>query len=130
MRIIIIILILSIQAFANAQGWEESYDPNTEILIQGKVVDIVLRIRGPVVIEVLKKDRIYSIVTAPAWYLDQEKIKISIGDEVVVRGAKFFSRKGEIFFIAREIQNLSTSKTYLFRDEFMKPCWRGRGHHH
>jgi len=55
MRIIIIILILSIQAFANAQGWEESYDPNTEILIQGKVVDIVLRIRGPVVIEVLKK---------------------------------------------------------------------------
>jgi len=44
MRIIIIILILSIPAFANAQGWEESYDPNTEILIQGKVVDIVLRI--------------------------------------------------------------------------------------
>jgi hypothetical protein len=66
-------------------------------------------------------------LTAPGWYIAQEKIELKLGDEVVVHGAKFFSKNGELFLIARSIHNISNGKIYSFRDEFMKPCWRGKG---
>jgi len=123
------IFLITIGAVAEAQEWEESYDPNTEIAIRGKIAEVIQRDRGPVVIGIIKHDRIYHVLTAPGWYIEQEKIELRLGDEVVVHGAKFFSKKGELFIIARSIHNISTGKIFLFRDEFMKPCWRGRGLH-
>uniref|UniRef100_A0A7C4ELX5 Magnetosome protein MamS/MamX domain-containing protein n=1 Tax=Thermodesulfovibrio aggregans TaxID=86166 RepID=A0A7C4ELX5_9BACT len=114
---------------AYAQEWVESYDPNTEIAIKGKIAEIIQRDKGPVVIGVIKHDKIYHVITAPRWYVEQEKIEFNLGDEVVVHGAKFFSKKGELFIIARSIHNILTGKIYSFRDEHMKPCWRGGNQH-
>lgn len=127
--IIIMIFLITITKFAMAQPFEESYDLNTEISIKGKIAEVIQREQGAVVIGIIKNDKIYHVITAPRWYIDQEKIEFNLADEVVVHGAKFFSKKGEIFIIARSIYNLSTGKIYTFRDEFMKPCWRGKGQH-
>ncbi|MGC8795747.1 hypothetical protein [Thermodesulfovibrio sp.] len=127
--IVIMIFLITIGQIAEAQEWEESYDPNTEIAIKGKIAEIIYRDYGPVVIGITKHDKIYNIITAPRWYIEQEKIEFNLGDEVVVHGAKFFSKKGELFIIARSIHNISTAKIYSFRDENMKPCWSGGRQH-
>ncbi len=127
--IVIMISLITIGQVAEAQEWEESYDPNTEIAIKGKIAEIIQRDYGPVVIGITKHDKIYSIITAPGWYIEQEKIEFNLGDEVVVHGSKFFSKKGEFFIIARSIHNISTGKIYSFRDDNMKPRWReGKKH--
>lgn len=125
--ITIMIFLITLCKFAMAQQFEESYDPNTEITIKGKIAEIVQRQHGPVIIGISKQDKIYYVLTAPSWYIEQEKIELKLGDEVVLHGAKFFSRKGELFIIARSIHNISTGKIYSFRDKSMKPCWRGKG---
>lgn len=125
-----IIFIMSLFIILNsnvmAQQWEESYDPNTEVVIKGKIVEISSRAKGPVVLGIIKQNRIYYIITAPRWYFDEEKINLRVGDEIVVHGAKFFSHKGEFFLIARSIHNISDGKIYSLRDQFFKPCWRGK----
>ncbi|MDI6865552.1 hypothetical protein [Thermodesulfovibrio yellowstonii] len=121
------LFLITIGKFAMAQQFEESYDLNTEITIKGKIAEVIQRQHGPIVIGILKQDKIYHVLTAPAWYIEQEKIELKLGDEVVVHGAKFFSKNGELFLIARSIHNISNGKIYSFRDEFMKPCWRGKG---
>ncbi|WP_460177109.1 hypothetical protein [Thermodesulfovibrio hydrogeniphilus] len=113
----------------SAHDWEEQYDPNTEITIKGKISEIIIREHGPVILGVIKDNRIYNVLTAPYWYFEQERIQLNTGEEVVVYGAKFFSRRGEKFLMAREIHNISTGKIHTFRDESLHPCWRGRGKH-
>ncbi|MCX8034123.1 MAG: hypothetical protein N3A00_02255 [Thermodesulfovibrio sp.] len=125
--ILIMTLIFTISSIAVAQQWED-YDPNTETAIKGKIVEVLQRPNGPMVLGVLKGGKVYYILTAPKWYYDQEKISLTIGDEIVVHGSKYFSRRGELFLIARSIHNLSNGKIYSFREEHhMKPKWRGRG---
>ena len=125
--IVIMILLIITGVIAYAQEWEESYDPNTEITIKGTIAEVIQRQHGPVIIGILKEDTIYNVVTAPRWYIEQERMEFKLGDKVIVHGSKFFSRKGELFLIARSINNISKGKNYSFRDEFMKPCWRGKG---
>lgn len=125
--VLLIAIIFTISSMTSAQQWED-YDPNTETTIKGKIVEVLQRHNDPVVLGVLKGNKVYHILTAPKWYYEQEKISLSIGDEIVVHGAKYFSRRGELFFIARSIHNISNNKMYSFReDHHMKPKWRGRG---
>lgn len=126
--ILLMFALLFINTVAFAQEWHESYDPNTEVAIRGKIVGIIQKHQGPVVIGVLQKDKIYNVLTAPSWYIEQEKIDLKPGDDIVVNGAKFFSKKGELFIFARSINNISKGKIYSFRENHhMKPKWRGRG---
>ncbi len=127
--ILLISLILTVSGIASAQEWEESYDPNTEISIRGKIAEIIIREHGPVILGISRNDRIYSVITGPRWFIEQEKIEFKTGDEVLVQGAKMFSKRGEIFLLARSIHNINNGKTYSFRDDFSKPCWRGKGRH-
>ncbi len=124
---LIIISLLTTNAYA--ENWEEQYDPNTEITIKGKISEIIVREHGPVILGITKDNKIYHVLTAPYWYFDLERINFNAGDEVVVYGAKFFSRRGERFLIARTIHNISTGKIHTFRDESLTPCWRGKGKH-
>ncbi|MCX7988791.1 MAG: hypothetical protein N2647_05055 [Thermodesulfovibrio sp.] len=125
--ILIIAIVVTIITTTFAQQWED-YDPNTETTIKGKIVEVLQRTNGPVILGVLKGDKVYYILTAPRWYYEREKISLSIGDDIVVNGAKYFSRRGELFLIARSIHNISNGKMYSFREEnHMKPKWRGRG---
>lgn len=126
LSIIITIFLITFGQTVMAEQFEELYDPNTEITIKGKIAEFIQRKHGPLVIGILKQERIYFVLTAPRWYIEQEKIEFNLGDELVVNGSKFFSKKGEIFIIAKSIHNISNGKIYSFRDEFMKPCWRGK----
>lgn len=117
--IVIMILLIITGAIASAQEWIESYDPNTEIAIKGTIAKVIQRKHGPLIIGILKEDTIYNVVTAPGWYIEQERMEFKVGDKVIVHGSKFFSRKGELFLIARSINNISKGKNYSFRDEFM-----------
>ncbi len=127
--IVIMTSILFIFTSASAQEWVESYDPNTEITIKGTIAEVIQRKHGPLIIGILKEDTIYNVVTAPGWYIEQERMEFKLGDKVIVHGSKFFSRKGELFLIARSINNISKGKNYSFRDEYMQPCWRGGKQH-
>lgn len=113
---------------ALAQEWEEKYDQNTEITLRGKVAEIVFKDRGPVVIGVVRNDKVYNILTGPRWFLEESLYEFRLNDEVVIHGSKYISRKGEIFIIAREIHNISNGKIYVFReDDGFIPKWRQRG---
>ncbi len=124
--LILMSLIVTFLDNAVAQEWEEQYDPNTEVAIRGKIAEIIIRQHGPVIIGLARNDRIYKVLVAPYWYIEQEKIELKTGDDVVVRGAKFFSRRGEIFLVARSMNNITTGKIYSFRDEILKPYWRSK----
>lgn len=127
---LIIVSILSIVTLSNilmAQSWQE-YDPNTETSIRGKIVEILQRPNGPVVLGVLRGDKLYHVITAPQWYFEQQRIEFKLGDDIVVHGSKYFSNRGELFLIARLIHNISNGRIYTFREESdMKPQWRGKG---
>lgn len=129
MSFISILLLLVIGSISMAQEEEENYDPNTEVSIKGKIAEIIIRKKGPVIIGVAVQQKIYHILISPRWYMENEKIELKTGDELVVNGAKLFSKTGEIFIIAREIQNITTGKIYTLRDESLRPLWRGRGKH-
>ncbi len=121
-------LLLLINTGIGAQNWEEYYDVNTEISLKGKIVEIIENKQGLVIIGVLQKDKIYNVLTAPRWFMDQQNINLHLNDEIVVHGAKFFSRRGEFFIFARAIHNISNGMTYTFRESStMKPKWRGKG---
>lgn len=122
------VVTLLINKVAYSQEWSESYDPNTEVVLKGKIVEIIYKHQGPVIIGVLQKDKIYSVLTAPMWYIEQEKIDLKVGDDIVVNGAKFFSKKGKLLIFARSIHNITEGKIYSLREDHqMKPKWRGRG---
>lgn len=123
---VIAMFFLSIEAFA--EQWEDRYDHNTEITLKGKVAEIIVKDRGPVLIGVVKNERVYNVMTAPRWFIEESNINFSLSDEVVVYGSKYISRKGELFIIAREIHNISKGKIYVLReDDGYLPKWRQRG---
>ncbi|MEJ5227451.1 hypothetical protein [Thermodesulfovibrio sp.] len=111
----------------NAQEWGESYDPNTEVSLKGKLSATLISKKGPVILEVTRNDRNFTVITAPFWFLQQEGIELRVGDEVIIQGAKYFSRNGEMFIIARSIHNLTNGQKYNLRDEELKPNWKGKG---
>jgi lysyl-tRNA synthetase class II len=130
LSILIMIYLIIIDAVVSAQEWHESYDPNTEISIKGKIVEVIDKGKVPVVIGIIKNEKIYNVITAPGWYIIQERIDFKLGDEVVVHGSKFFSKKGELFIIARSIHNIQNGKIYQLREDHnMMPKWRGKGKH-
>lgn len=124
-----IVLLFVMGSISMAQEDEKSYDPNTEVSIRGKITEIIIRQKGPVIIGFAGQQKIYQVLISPRWYIESEKIELKTGDELVVNGAKFFSRTGEIFIIAREIKNITTGKIYTLRDESLRPLWRGKGKH-
>jgi len=93
LSILIMIYLIIIDAVVSAQEWHESYDPNTEISIKGKIVEVIDKGKVPVVIGIIKNEKIYNVITAPGWYIIQERIDFKLGDEVVVHGSKFFFKK-------------------------------------
>ncbi|MCS7279031.1 MAG: hypothetical protein NZ530_03105 [Thermodesulfobacteriaceae bacterium] len=102
----------------------ERYDPNTEITLQGKIVEIWVVPKRPVIIGVKKQEKIYQVVLAPKWFIIENHIEIDYQDEVVIKGAKFFTPDGNLLILAKTLENLRTKKRYLLRDEFLKPFWR------
>ncbi len=102
----------------------ERYDPNTEITLQGKVVEIWITPRRPVIIGVKKQEKVYQVVLAPKWFIIENHIEVDYQDEVIIKGSKFFAPDGSFLILAKTLENLRTKKKFFFRDEFLRPCWR------
>lgn len=128
MAVITGLVLLLFFAVASAEEWHEKYDQNTEITVRGKIAKIVSRDRGPVVIEIVKNQKLYKVVTAPKWFLEESLYELRLNDEVVIQGSRFVSKKGEIFIIARQIHNISNGRVYALReDQGLIPKWRQKG---
>lgn len=105
------------------------YDENTEITISGKILDITLPKRGPIILKISHSRRTSYVVTAPPWYLLQHNIVFSSGLMIEVKGSKYFGRDGNIYIIGREIRCPHTGKKIILRDMNSRPIWGGHGIH-
>lgn len=103
----------------------EGYDENTEFLVQGRVERVQEKMRGPVIVRLSRKDKIYSVVTAPSWYLRDIGINLQPGTPLEVTGSKYFGRNGTVYIIAKKITELKTGREFYFRNSSHKPHWRG-----
>ena len=110
-------------------NWILCYDPNTEVTIQGEIVLFNPYQRGgPQRFWLQVDEKKILVFLAPWWFLEKKKITFKVGDKVKVVGCKFYNNAGQICLIAREIVDLTTKKTYIFRNPNGIPCWRGKCH--
>lgn len=104
------------------------YDENTEVTIKGEIFDIYNTARGPVIIRVKTEKRTYNVLTAPRWYLMRNNLDFKAGEKIEITGSKFITRDGQLYIITRKCKYKTPSVPCMFRDEFMRPMWRGGMH--
>ena len=121
----LIVLLLSFIASARAEELEEGYDENTEVTIKGTVKELVKEMRGPLILRIPYRDRVYHVVTAPIWYLRQQNLVFQSGLELEVTGSRFVRMDGTLYLVARKIREVKTGREIFFRDLRLRPCWRG-----
>lgn len=122
-----IFLVFSLFSLSYAESEiTEGYDENTEITVRGTITEII-HIKGPVILKLKSRNRVYDVVTAPPWYLSQEKINFQKGHEIEVTGSKYFGKDGNLYIITRQIRHNSFTKTIQMRDGQCRPLWRRHG---
>lgn len=100
------------------------YDPNTEVFLRGKVKRIwILPKYNFVILDVRRKKLIYKVAVAPLEYVKKMHIYITPEDEIIVKGSKFFTKKGEIFILTRVLYIINKDCLYYLRDKNFKPLW-------
>lgn len=104
---------------------EEAYDVNTEIVLSGKLKEVIIPERGMVSWEIERGGKVYKIFLCPRWYYRHINPFFSIGDPVEIRGSKVFNKRYGLIFIARSIKNLKNKEEILLRGRGCKPYWRG-----
>ena len=104
----------------------EGYDPNTEVVIEGKIQNIVILEQGLVSINLSKNGRQYKAFLCPRWFYFQLRPNLKVGDRVEIRGAKIYTRRHGLVFAVKILKNLSSREEIIFRNETCEPCWKGR----
>lgn len=103
----------------------EGYDPNTEILIRGKVKNVqILPENDFVILDLERKEKIYKVIIGPQWFVNEEKINIEPGEEVIIKGSKFLSEKGEPFILTNSLYSVNKERIYYLRTKDFKPRWK------
>ncbi len=136
----ILSLLLSGSAFAQpgmkwrgGGGWGAGgsygrmYDPNTVQTISGEVVkvDKITPMKGMsygVHLLVRTDSEDISVHLGPAWYIENQDVKIVSGDKVEIRGSKV-TFKGKPALIAAEVKK--GDEVLSLRDENGVPLWAG-----
>ena len=123
--VLIIILLLTSPVWAQEE-LADKYDENTELTLTGQIIEISERGRGPIILKVRsdRDNRLYNVVTAPAWFLARHNINFKVGERIEVVGSKFLSKSGEIFVVSRQCR-FSNFTPCALRDNQMRPRWRG-----
>jgi hypothetical protein len=103
----------------------EGYDENTEVTVKGTLKEVLRGMRGPVIIILKSGNKDYKVITAPLWYLAQERIELATGTAYEVTGSKYIARDGNYYIIAGRLKNLSTGKISSLRDSSCTPLWKG-----
>ena len=100
------------------------YDDNTEIAVTGIVkANSSHSYKGFSNFFLKTKWRIFRVLTAPSWYVQNNPIDIKAGEEVEVVGSKFYGHDGSLCIMAKTIRSLKRSKTIRLRDRFSRPVW-------
>jgi hypothetical protein len=69
-------------------------------------------------------DQTIDVRVGPAWYLEQENMVLTAGDQVTIKGFPM-NKNDQSFFVAQEITK--GSQVLVLRDENGLPMWRGQG---
>jgi len=105
----------------------EKYDPNTEILLRGKVKRVwILPKYKFLIVNVKRRKKIYKVIIGPLWFVKKKRIYLKPGNEVIIKGSKFFTKKGELFILTRYLYIVDKNHIYYLRDKNFKPCWKKR----
>lgn len=109
------------------------YDPKTEVTVKGQVTELGtypsmgagaaqgMNYRGVA----LRTDQGDVIVhLGPAWYMDEQKLALKVGDTLEVTGAKT-TQDQKTVILAREVG--INGKKMMLRDSQGFPVWRGQG---
>ncbi len=100
------------------------YDDNTEIAVTGIVKANSSHLyKGFSNFFLKTKRRIFRVLTAPSWYVQNNPIDIEAGEEVEVVGSKFYGHDGSLCIMAKTIRSLKRSQTIRLRDRFSRPIW-------
>ena len=113
-----------------SNGNGTSYDLDSEITVTAVYLGINPDTPGLMDIE-LEDGTLMQLVTAPAWYLEQQEITIETGTTVTVTGMPATLQTGTDGLIVRQL--ITADTLYVFRDEFGVPLWisrRGAGESH
>lgn len=105
----------------------ESYDQNTEIVIDGVVQKIIIPDRGMVSVIISRGGKLYQASLCPRWFYFHLRPNLKVGDRVEIKGAKIYTRKHGLIFAVRVLKNLSTKEEIILRNEACVPCWKGQG---
>lgn len=103
------------------------YDPNTVGAVEGRVAAFTRPERGPVSFQLEAAGETYTVFVAPAWYLEDQMIRIEKGDQVRVKGSKTMGADGNLYLVAQELTLPGTATPVILRDVLGKPSWSGRG---
>lgn len=69
-------------------------------------------------------DQTIDVRVGPAWYLEQENMVLTAGDQLTIKGFPM-NKNDQSFFVAQEITK--GSQVLVLRDENGLPMWRGQG---
>ncbi len=133
------ILVLLMAAFAWAQpggsgagmggrgpgggmGMGMHYDPKTVETIQGEVTQVqeMQGMAAGVHLQVKTAKETLMVILAPASYLEQQKVKIAVGDKVEIKGSRV-QHPQTVMLIAGELKK--GDQVLKLRDEQGKPLW-------
>lgn len=120
------------------------FDPNTVTTISGEILSVDQITNNPrnnqntnqntnpnqprnhqgIHLTLKSADQTIDIHVGPAWYLEQEKMVFTAGDQVRIKGFPM-NKNNQSFFVAQEITK--GSQVLVLRDEDGLPMWRGQG---
>lgn len=103
------------------------YDPNTVGVVEGRVVSVNRPEQGPVSFRIEAAGETYTVLAAPAWYWEEQQLKVQDGDLVRVKGSKTMGADGNLYLVVQEITVAGADKPLLLRDAGGKPVWSGCG---
>ena len=99
------------------------YDPNTVGVVEGRVAAFSHPEQGPVSFRLETAGDSFTVFAAPAWYWEDQRIKIENGDRVRVKGSKTMGADGNLYLVAQEITIAGAKKPFVLRDILGKPAW-------
>ena len=109
---------------------QRMYDPTTVETVTGVVtaVDTVTGRRGRphqgIHVRMTVAGEPLTVHLGPLFYLQQQKVRVQVGDSLTVRGSRVTMR-GESSMIAAELTR--QDRAWTLRDEQGLPRWRGQG---
>ena len=103
------------------------YDPNTELVLEGKALrnfpNKTEQEENPVVLPLALGPRTVLVILGPYWYIRKLGVSFQRGERVKVIGSKAYGPQGRIYIIARKIYLTKKEKAFTFRDENYIPGW-------